>query len=114
MSILNWKLELQSEEAMRLPKLQRPVPFEQIAKDIAAGMIVLCCHRGSMNATGSFSRVIHCVQLDKDLFDLFFNSASGYRAAYFRFPWEGMGANAAFLKAVTASFLAADYPAVVV
>jgi hypothetical protein len=100
----NWTLELQVEETTRLPKLQRLVPFDQIAEDIAAGMIVLCCHRSSIKDT-AFSRVAYCVQVEKDLFDLFFNSANGYRAAYFRSLWEGMRANAAFLKTVAPKLL---------
>jgi hypothetical protein len=104
---LSWHLELQFEEAARLPKLQRFVSFERIAKDIAASMIVLCCHRSSIEDTG-FSRVAYCVRVEKDLFDLFFNSMSGYRAAYFRSPWEGMAANASFLKEVTPKLIKSD------
>jgi hypothetical protein len=102
MSALSWKLELLLDESTRLPKLLQPVPFEQVAEDVAAGMTVLCCHRSCSSIKGtSFSRVAYCVQIERDLFDLFFNSESGYRAAYFRSPWEGLGANVAFLKAVS-------------
>lgn len=104
MDFLKWKLELEAEAARRLPNLERSVSFEQIAIDISAGMIVLCCHRSSIKGT-AYSRVAYCVQVEKDLFDLFFNSANGYRAAYFQSPWEGLRANATFLNTVTPKLL---------
>lgn len=99
-----WELRLQVEEGMRLPKLRQHVPFEQIAKCVATTMTVLCCHRSPIKGT-DFRRVAYCVQIDKDLFDQFFNSESGYRAAYFRSPWSGLGTNAAFMEAVSPSLV---------
>jgi hypothetical protein len=103
-STCDWKLDLQVEGATRLPKLARTVPLERIAEDIAATLAVLCCHRSSISGT-AFSRVAYCVSVERDLFDRFFNSASGYRAAYFRSPWEGIGANAAVLKIIAPKLL---------
>lgn len=104
MNALSWTLELSVEEATRLPKLQQQIPFEQIAKDVAASMNVLGCHRSSIKDT-NFCRVAYCVQIDKGLFDQFFNSESGYRAAYFRSPWSGQSANAVLMEAVSPSLL---------
>jgi hypothetical protein len=100
----NWTIELETEETARLPMLQYAEPFEQIAKNIPRSMSVLCCHADIKSGT-AFIRVAYCVQIERNLFDLFFNSAQGYRAAYFRSPWEGMRANTTFLNAVAPKLL---------
>jgi hypothetical protein len=111
MGNFNWTFELKVGETARLPNLQRPEPFEQIAEKISRSMTVLCCHADPMKEgyllkdVPAFRRAAYCVQIEKDLFDQFFNSAHGYRAAYFRSPWEGMRANAAFLNTVAPKLL---------
>ena len=104
MGTLGWNLELQVEHATRLAKLRRSVPFQKLAGELSAGMTVLCCHSDSITGT-PYARVAYCVQVEKDLFDLFFNSSSGYRASYYRSQGEGMDANAVFLKAVMQKLL---------
>jgi hypothetical protein len=75
----NWTFELETEETARLPKLQHPEPFEQIAENISKGMSVLCCHVDpNKQDDPAFCQVAYCVQIEKDLFDLFFNSVNGY------------------------------------
>ena len=44
------------------------------------------------------ARVVYCMEVKNELFDLFFNSSCGYRAAYFRSPDEGVNSNATFFK----------------
>ena len=104
MSSPTWNLQLLIDQGARLPKLQCSLPFEQIAQDIAARMTVLCCHCSAIKGT-SFSRVAYCIQVDSDLFDSFFNSETGYRAAYYRSPYEGMRANAVFMQAVSLNLI---------
>lgn len=100
MDTSDWKFDLKGDHASRLPKLQGHVEFLKIAQDIAEGMNVLCCHRNPVGNT-DIVRVVYCIQVEKELFDLFFNSSSGYRAAYFRSPGEGINANATFFKTIT-------------
>lgn len=104
MSAMPWKLDLLVEHATRLPNLRKGVPFEQIAVDIATSMNVLCCHRSAIKGS-NFCRVAYCVELHKPLFDQFFNSEQGYRAAYFRSPWHGLSTNATFMAAVSPSLI---------
>lgn len=94
-----WKFILQIEEATRLTKLLGNLPFKRVAEEIATRMTVLCCHRDQIEDS-PYSRVVYCVKLDRDLFDQFFNSQSGYRAAYFCSPWEGLAANSMFSQLV--------------
>lgn len=107
MGTINWQLKLHVEQATRLLTLQGSVQFKKLAEDIAASMAVLCCHRSSISGK-PISRVAYCVQVERRIFDLFFNSASGYRAAYFRSPGEGINANATFFEVVTPKLLSTD------
>lgn len=96
-----WKFELQSDQASRLSNLEKPVQFPDIVQQIAGTMTALCCHLDhSWAAENAATRVVYCIQVKKELFDLFFNSSSGYRAAYFRSPEDGISANAIFFKMV--------------
>ena len=67
-------------------------------------MHVLCCHPdlcSAIRGPSVFERIIYCVKIERPLFDLFFNSFSGYRAAYFRSPYEGLRANAEALATLS-------------
>ena len=91
----------------RLHALSDPPPYGVILERISADMQVLCCHpNNSHDIPGGFDHVIYCVSVGKDLFDLFFNSRSGYRAAYWRSPYEGLKANADVLSMLTPLLLA--------
>ena len=67
-------------------------------------MNVLCCHRTRVHGT-EIVRVIYCIQVEKELFDLFFNSSNGYRAAYFQSPGQGINANATFFEELAPKLL---------
>lgn len=99
-----WTLDLQVDAESRLAKLQQHVPFGQIATDIATSLTVLCCHISQVAGTG-FRRPVYSVAVNRDLFDQFFNSATGYRAEYFRSPWAGLRANTTFMRAVSPALL---------
>ena len=64
-------------------------------------MEILCSHPDSCDIANDFKRVIYCLRIDATTFDLFFNSSSGYRAAYFRSPFEGLQANSTALELLT-------------
>jgi hypothetical protein len=100
----DWKFDLQGEQASRLPNLHKSVQFLEIIEGIAADMTILCCHPSAVLGS-DISRVVYCVQVEQELFDLFFNSSNGYRAAYFRSQGEGIDANANFFEIVTPKLL---------
>lgn len=93
-----WSYDLGEDAALRLPVLAGGVSFSEITARIVAEMSVLCCHSSAIGGTG-FKRPVFTVFVGPTLFDLFFNSVLGYRAAYFRSPGTGLDANAAFMRA---------------
>ena len=102
-----WEFSASLDPA-RTRELRDPPPFETIVSRIKKvvsddGQQVLCCHSESAeNIPGAygFARVVYCLRLSPVMFDLFFNSASGYRAAYYRSPFEGMQANEYVLRSL--------------
>jgi hypothetical protein len=96
MEIERWDFSLSNND-QRLQILQNPPPFEEIVKRIKEEMDILCCHADPCQDYSGFERVAYSVQIPKDLFDLFFNSRNGYRASYYRSPFEGMEANRLFV-----------------
>jgi hypothetical protein len=91
MDIERWNFR-HSENGERLERLEQSSSFESIVEGIRDHMTILCCHQDSIQGT-LFKRVVYCVKVSGDLFDLFFNSRSGYRAWYYRSPFEGLRAN---------------------
>lgn len=96
----SWSYSLRVNDTDRLPMLSACASFAQIVEQVASTMTVLCCHRSQVQGT-AFMRPVYTVLVDRKLFDLFFNSQVGYRAAYFRSPGIGLDANAFFMRAVT-------------
>lgn len=89
----------------RLDLLKNAPPFEEIARSIATLMRIQCSHPDPCHEADGFKRLVVCLEIDRPLFDLFFNSYNGYRAAYFRSPGEGMNANAVFFQIVAPALL---------
>ena len=56
-------------------------------------MNVLCGHDQPCDEADGYLRYIYCIEIEKDIFDLFFNSRNGYRAWYFRSPYDGLAKN---------------------
>jgi hypothetical protein len=100
-----WSYELSRDCYFRLPALLKPNSFEQIAASITATMHVLCCHRSAIKGT-ELRRPIYTVQVERHLFDLFFNSPAGYRAAYFRSPGFGVDANVLLMQLAASRLIA--------
>jgi hypothetical protein len=84
----------------RLRGLEAAPPFEEIAASIRDTMTVLCCHRDPCGEDNRFRRPVYTVEVAEGLFDQFFNSRHGYRAAYLGNPYEGLRANGLLLKNV--------------
>ncbi len=90
----------------RVSALLAPATIGTIANRIAAEMEIACCHFQTCDDHSNFGRVVYCICVPEDLFDLFFNSPHGYRGAYFRSPGEGVDANATFIGALAPKLLA--------
>ncbi len=92
--------------ADRQRALLRSPSFQEISSLIADTMRVLCRHTDPCDEANGYERVVYCITVDKQLFDLFFNSLNGYRAWYFRSPAEGMAMNARLLETMAPPLLA--------
>lgn len=88
-------------DATRLAALTSVVPFGDIADRVKREMNIGCCHVQDCGDRPGFARVIYCAEIGQRLFDLVFNSASGYRGQYFESPENGVAANRQLLHAVT-------------
>ncbi|TMQ31729.1 MAG: hypothetical protein E6K65_00110 [Nitrospirae bacterium] len=93
MTITKWDFAASLGDT-RLCAMADPPPFQAIVDLIHKDMKVLCCHPEPCDIAHDFERIIYCVKVDKELFDLFFNSRARYRAAYYQSPFEGLQANA--------------------
>jgi hypothetical protein len=81
------------------------VPFGDIADRVKREMNIGCCHMQDCDDSPGFGRVIYCAEIVQALFDLFFNSAAGYRGKYFESPENGVAANRQLLDAVMETLL---------
>jgi len=77
--------------------LEASPPFVELAKSVARTMRPHCTHVDSCDEAAGFKRIVCCISIDRDLFDLFFNSQNGYRGSYFQSPQEGLLANSQLL-----------------
>jgi hypothetical protein len=80
--------------------------FTEVVEIVVRDMEVLCCHSQDCDDMAGFSRVIFNLHVPPATFDLFFNSESGYRGAYFESPYIGLAANEACLRRLTPLLLA--------
>jgi len=67
----------------RLRALETSAPFEDKARRLEADMEIVCCHTRDCCDKPGYKRTIYCVQVDPQLFDVVFNSQSGYGANTF-------------------------------
>lgn len=93
----------------RLKQLSAPPPFEAIVEEIKARMEILCCHSNPCSDNNCFKRVIYCIRVPKPLFDLFFNSRNGYRASYYRSPYEGLRTNDLLIQRLLPALIASGH-----
>jgi hypothetical protein len=99
---MRWDLTLPSEDT-RVPKLLAAPSLESILCDIRRRPI-LCCHEDQISGT-SFKRVAYSIDVGEELFDLFFNSWGGYRAAFYRSPFDGLRVNRLCLDSLESALL---------
>ena len=104
MDMERWEFKLSNGD--RLEKLKTPLSLESIVEGIRDHMTVLCCHPDLFSGT-NFKRVAYCISVKNDLFDLFFNSRTGYRASYYRSPYEGLRVNGLVMQLLSPALVAA-------
>jgi hypothetical protein len=63
---------------------------------------VACFHREERQRDTSYSRAAFCIDVSSALFDAFFNSSAGYRAAYFESMERGLAANQYLIEHLSA------------
>jgi hypothetical protein len=82
----------------RLDLLNNPPPFEEIAQSIATLMRIQCSHPDPCDEADGYRRLVVCLEINRPLFDLFFNSCNGYRGWYYRSPTDGVRINEKLLQ----------------
>ena len=107
MTVNKWDLAA-SLGNVRLHALAEPPSFRAIVEAIRADMQVLCCHPERCDVADGFDRIIYCVKIDQTLFDLFFNSRAGYRAAFFQSHYDGLRANTEVIAMLTPSLVSSS------
>lgn len=88
-------------QGVRLQRLIQAPPLDQIAAAIVQSP-VLCVHREAHSAWPEFERLVVSFAVGESLFDQFFNSFNGYRAAYWRSECDGLRANRSCIDCLTA------------
>ena len=94
-----------ADDEARLAALATPFALSDLVHQLRRKSTLVCFHRQPRTADPTFSRAVFCVVVGADLFDRFFNSASGYRGAYFISPEEGTAANRILLDSLAPEFL---------
>jgi hypothetical protein len=89
------------EDTHRRLRLEAAHAFAEIAKAVADDMRIQCTHSDPCDEAAGFMRIVCCMSIDRDLFDLFFNSQNGYRGRYFVSSEEGLLANGQLLRLVS-------------
>jgi hypothetical protein len=92
-------------------RVQRLIQAPPLA-DIAAAIVqspVLCAHSEAHRTRPDFARFVVSFDAGESLFDQFFNSLNGYRAAYWHSECDGLRANRCCIDLVAAA--AADVAA---
>jgi hypothetical protein len=87
-------------ESGRLSKLLEPSKFEEIVERVKR----IEPHRYRPQLADDnqpYCRAIYCINIGLELFDAFFNSQCGYRAAYYRSPADGLNANRYLFESMT-------------
>ena len=92
----------------RLRELQSAPPFDEITAEIKRKMEILCFHPDECSDDNTFKRAVYCIRVGHKLFDWFFNSVNGYRAAYYRSPCDGLKANVYFIESLMPDLIASD------
>jgi hypothetical protein len=106
------------DDPARVRALNEAPPYNALVGILASTLKPLCWHveqqgNGWLDTedehlpqgVADFRRIVVVARTDRGVFDWFFNSTHGYRAAYFRSPAEGVEANKLLLDAVSGVLL---------
>lgn len=100
-----WSYSLPEGQHTRIDSFNADRQFEDLCQEIAKNLKVLCCHETKLARNpfkeSEIARPVFTIKISSALFDQFFNSVFGYRAAYFISPGTGFDANERFMIAVT-------------
>lgn len=95
-----------SKRTERIGQLSSPSSFLSIVDRVAREGVIQCVHeQPAINMVGHW-RPVYCVAIGQPLFDLFFNSAHGYRAAYFISAEDGRKADRTMIQRLLPQLLA--------
>lgn len=72
--------------------------FGEIIEAIRSEMAILCGHVDPCKDNTPYSRIVFSIQIPHPLFDWVFNSVNGYRAWFFRSPFDGLRNNARMMQ----------------
>lgn len=89
----------------RRERLEQPKPYSELLSALKASPIV-CFHREPKQRDESYTRADFCLDVGGELFDAFFNAATGYRGAYFLKPERGLAANRPLIAELSPALLA--------
>jgi len=99
-----WSYSNSVPETRRIALNNAP-PFLELIERVRTEMRLLCADWQDCDVMDGYRRRVYCISLCHELFDLFFNSATGYRAQYFHSLNKGLQANAQAIKALVPPLL---------
>lgn len=82
----------------RRDSLNQAPTFGDIVEAVRREMSILCGHVDRCQDNKPYSRIVFSIQVSRPLFDWIFNSANGYRAWFFRSPYDGLRNNARMIR----------------
>jgi hypothetical protein len=82
----------------RRDSLNQAPTFGDIVEAVRREMSILCGHVDQCQDNNPYSRIVFSIQVSRPLFDWIFNSANGYRAWFFRSPYDGLRNNARMIR----------------
>jgi len=93
MPIQSWKFA-DTIDSDRRDRLNEAPAFAEIIETVRGGMNILCAHIDPSKDNPPFSRAVFSIRVSDQLFDWVFNSVNGFRAWFFRSPYDGLRQNA--------------------
>lgn len=96
---MSWRFS-GSAKPERRERLERSTPYPELVHALQRAPVV-CFHADPKQRDRSYRRACFCLDAGVEVFDAFFNAASGYRGAYFQSPETGVAANRRLIDALS-------------
>ena len=90
----------------RLRLLADPRPRSELVGALSRAIRLRCLHWQPRQDDSSYERAVFCGVVTSDLFDWFFNAATGYRGAFFESPEVGSRENRSFVDGLSSQLTA--------